>query len=160
TQFAAGFAGTISVSPETAAGLLDGIAESLGRHGLPRLALVNSHLEPQHIQVLEKVAAAPRERPRVLFVNHCRKPWALELSDEFKSGDCHAGSYETSLLLATPQRDLIDPKFRQLPAAPHGLVGKMKSGAKTFEGMGAALAYFGQPAGASPEEGEKLWEVL
>ena len=49
---------------------------------------------------------------------------------------------------------------RALPVANHGLVAKMKAGVKTFEDMGATQAYFGNPAAASVEEGERLWSVL
>ena len=36
----------------------------------------------------------------VAFPNLAAKPWALRLSDEFKSGACHAGQFETSIVLA------------------------------------------------------------
>ncbi len=161
TTYAAGFAGTISLTPETAAAVLKDYLDSLARHGPATIALVNSHLEPGHVKLLETAAVAPRERPRVLFVNHCRKPWALELGEEFKSGDCHAGCYETSLMLAGRYRDLVKMDVaRTLPVANHGLVAKMKAGVKTFEEMGATQAYFGDPAAATVEEGERLWGVL
>lgn len=161
TTYAAGFAGSIGVAPETATRVIADTLDSLGRHGLPAVAMVNSHLEPGHIAVLAATAESRRDPPRALFVNHCRKPWALELGDEFKSGDCHAGAYETSLLLASRFADQVDMKTAAaLPAANHGLVGKMKAGVRTFEEMGAAQAYFGNPAAATREEGERLWEVL
>ena len=40
----------------------------------------------------------PEFRP---FANNCSKRWARTLTDEFKSGACHAGQYETSLVLAS-----------------------------------------------------------
>ena len=45
---------------------------------------------------------APGRRPRlaVAFPDITRKPWALRLTDEFKSGACHAGRYEGSIVLA------------------------------------------------------------
>jgi creatinine amidohydrolase len=160
TRFAAGFAGTISLNPATAEALLTGVIASLHRHGLQTVALVNSHLEPEHVELLagiwRKITA-----PRLVFVNHCRRPWALELGEEFKSGDCHAGAYETSLLLASRYAEFVNVEAaRGLPPVNLGLVSKMKSGVATFEAMGAEQAYFGDPARASTEAGERLWEVL
>lgn len=159
--YAAGFPGTISLRPETANGVLADLLASLHRHGLSTLALINNHLEPGHIAILKEAAASRPDGMRVLFVDHCRKPWALELTDEFKSGDCHAGSYETSMLLASRFRDRVRvDTARGLPVANHGLVAGMKGGLGTFEAMGATQAYFGDPAKASVEEGEKIWAVL
>lgn len=161
TNYAAGFPGSLSLRPETERAVLDDFLDSLGRAGLRRVALINSHLEPGHVAILEQVAAQRTAAPRPLFVNHCRKPWALELGDEFRSGDCHAGNYETSLMLASRFADRVRTDLaRRLPAAYHGLVGKMKSGIATFEAMGAAEAYFGDPAAATRDEGERLWSVL
>jgi creatinine amidohydrolase len=161
TEFASGFAGSVSLSPATAKGLLTDVLRGLGRHGVETVALVNSHLEPAHLSILADVAASFPERPRVLFVNHCKKPFALRLSSEFQSGDCHAGSYETSLLLASRFAPLV--RTRTLPALKPvwlGLVKQMKRGVPTFEAMGAADAYFGEPSAASAEDGERLWAAL
>lgn len=161
TTYAAGFAGTLCISPETATRLISETLDSLGRHGLREVALVNSHLEPGHVAVLQQIAETRSTPPRAVFANHCRKPWALELSDEFKSGDCHAGEYETSLLLASRFASQVDMKAAAaLPTADCGLVGKMKAGIRTFEEMGALQAYFGHPATATKAEGERLWGVL
>jgi creatinine amidohydrolase len=161
TNFAAEFPGTITLSPTTAAAVLNDIIESLGTHGIKTIALINSHLEPAHIDILQKTAEANQSGPRVLFANHCRKPWALELSDEFKSGDCHAGSYETSLMLAGRYANSVrTDEMKSLPPVHAGLVQKMKDGMTTFNQMGADNAYFGQPANATADEGEQLWRIL
>jgi len=161
TNYAAEFAGTISLSPNTSRELFADIFRSLGRHGCEFVALVNSHLEPAHIRVLEEVAMDFIERPHVIFTNHCRKPIAQRLSPEFQSGDCHAGSYETSLLLATRWADLVKKdKMKTLPPVKLNLVKQMKQGVTTFGAMGANDAYFGEPAVSSPEHGEILWQTL
>jgi creatinine amidohydrolase len=161
TNYAAEFSGTVSLSPQTAHGLLSDILRSVGRHGVEFVALVNSHLEPAHINVLEEVAQDFLERPHVIFTNHCRKPLAQRLSPEFQSGDCHAGSYETSLLLASRYANLVKKdKMKTLPPVKLGLVKQMKQGVATFGAMGANDAYFGEPAVSSPEHGEILWSTL
>jgi len=160
-NYAAEFAGTISLSPHTARELLSDIFRSLGRHGIENVAIINSHLEPAHISVLEEVAQDFLERPHVIFTNHCRKPLAQRLSPEFQSGDCHAGSYETSLLLASRWKDLVKKeKMKTLPPIKLGLVKQMKQGVVTFGAMGANDAYFGEPAVSTAEHGEILWQTL
>jgi len=164
TKCAGGFAGTLGLQPGTERALLSDLLDSLGRHSLSAVALVNSHLEPEHVAILESLAsesASSTKKPRVLFVNHCRKPWALELGEEFRGGDCHAGAYETALMLASRFRDRVRTQIaRGLPAAYHGLITQLRSGVTRFEQMGAAQAYFGNPAAATAEEGERLWSVL
>ncbi len=169
TELAKGFAGTVTLRPETARAALAETIESLGRHGARTVALVNAHLEPAHRQVLADVAAAaaaaaaasPDRPPRVVRADHARKPWALRLGDEFVSGDAHAGRYETSLLLASRFASTVRlDRARALPARPLGLLDHMRRGTPSFEAMGAADAYFGDPAAASVEEGERLLAVL
>jgi len=161
TNYASGFPGTISLRPETQHAVLNDIVASLERHGVRAVALVNSHLEPAHIGILRDLAQEPRSSIRVLFVDHCRKPWALELTDEFKSGDCHAGAYETSMMLAGRFADFVRMDVaKELPRGDHGLVAKMKAGVTTFEEMGAADAYFGNPSAATQAEGERIYDVL
>ncbi len=161
TEFAAGFPGTVSLSPATAKSLLSDVLRSLGRHGVKTVALVNSHLEPAHLSILGEVAAAFPDRPRALFVNHSKKPWALKLSAEFQGGDCHAGSYETSLLMSSRFAPLVrTPLLPGLKPVSLGLVKQMRRGVTTFEAMGASDAYFGEPGVASAEEGERLWAAL
>lgn len=157
TTYAAGFAGSISLTPEAARPWLHGLLDELARHGMQRVALLNSHLEPGHVALLKE--AAQRETPEVLFVDHCRKPWALELGDEFKSGDCHAGAYETSLMLASRYADKVDMEAASgLEPRFVGLVSHMRQGTKSFEAMGAGEAYFGDPKAATQAQGEAIWE--
>ena len=100
--FAEGFAGTLSLRPETVTATLLDIADSLARHGFTLLAIANAHLDPDHLASLE--AAVGRIRGglglRVAFPNIATRPWALRLGDEFRSGACHAGRFETSIVLA------------------------------------------------------------
>ncbi len=161
TEYARGFPGTLSISPQTAGQLLRELLLGLARHGAKRVALINSHLEPAHLAVIQQAGSALEGGPELLFVDHCRKPWALELSEEFKTGDCHAGSYETSLMLASRFADRVRAdRLRELAPQWLGLVKKMRAGVPTFEEMGAAGAYFGDPAASSAEEGERMWGVL
>ena len=84
---------------------------------------------------------------------------AETLGEEFKSGDCHAGSYETSVVLAADP-DAVRAAWRELPPVAIGLLEKMKNGAGNFIEAGARDAYCGAPARASREEGEKTIAAL
>ena len=159
--FAAGFAGTLSIRPETLTALVADIADGLRRQGFRRLVLANAHLDPGH---LESLYAAKRRAGRdgfpVLFPDVTRKPWALRLGEEFRSGACHAGRYEGSMVMAL-EPDLVREELRTaLPPNPRSLSRAIREGLTTFEEAGGPEAYFGDPAAASAEEGLRLLRIL
>ena len=82
------------------------------------------------------------------------------LTEEFKLGECHAGRYETSLVLAqTPE--LVDREaMARLPYVGVSLPEVIAAGLKDFRDMGLAEAYCGAPAEATAEEGEASYETL
>jgi creatinine amidohydrolase len=160
--FAQGFAGTISLRPETVVATLSDIAQSLTWHGFGVLAIANSHLDPGHLASLE--AAVNRIRREVgltvAFPNLTAKPWALRLGEEFKSGACHAGQFETSIVLAERPESVRENTRIALPANPLSLSRAINEGKLNFEEAGGPRAYFGYPAQASAEEGSVTIEVL
>ncbi len=162
TDYAADFAGTVSLSPATATALVDDICSSLVARGWRRVCLVNSHLEPAHVRSLEEACGRTLQRTgvAVAFADQLEKRWARTLSDEFKRGECHAGSYETSLVLAARPELVRDPIRRGLVVKPINLARAMREGKRTFVEAGAAEAYFGDPAAASVEEGNDLYARL
>lgn len=153
-SYAESFAGTISIRPETARALYVDIGRALMAHGLTWLCLANAHLEPTHIKSLydaqqELVATGLR----VVFPDVTRKPWALRLTDEFKSGACHAGQYEGSIVLAA-RPDWVKNEVREgLPDNPASLSVAIREGKRRFEDAGGPRAYFGFPARATAAEG-------
>lgn len=164
-ECAAEFPGTISIGATAFREGLRGVLASLFRHGLRTVALVNSHLEPEHLAALAEVAGsfetAGAPRPRVLLADHTKKPWALLLDEEFRSGDCHAGGYETSLLLASGDSRLVRRDVAAgLPPVEIGLVKKLRAGERSFPAMGAPDAYCGKPALGTAERGEALYAIL
>ena len=70
------------------------------------------------------------------------------LTPEFKQGACHAGSYETSLVLAA-REELVRPERVNLRQNPVNLAKLMTQGVTSFKDAGAPDAYFGDPASAS-----------
>lgn len=162
TRYAAAFAGTVSLGDETAMALYADVASGLIQQGFSRLCLVNSHLEPAHLASIERACARVHGRTGVsiAFANQLERRWARTLSEEFKRGACHAGSYETSLLLAARPELCRDEQRRVLPPLAIDLARAMREGKESFGEAGAADAYFGDPAAATVEEGNRLYELL
>ena len=161
-EYAAGFPGTLSIRPGTAAAVLVDIARSLAAQGAKALAVANAHLEPAHIASLDEAVARIRaERLLPLaFPDVTRKPWALRLTEEFRSGACHAGRYEGSVVMAE-RPDLVREELRRrLKPNPVSLAKAIREGKRTFEEAGGAEAYFGDPAAAGAEEGRRTIAAL
>ena len=70
------------------------------------LAIANAHLDPGHLASLEAAVNAIRREfgLAVACPNLAAKPWALRLSDEFRSGACHAGRFAQVHVLRKRQR--------------------------------------------------------
>lgn len=160
--FAANFPGTLSLRAETLIALLVDLASSLERAKIRQLAIANAHLDPTHLQALYDAIGRIHAETQVavIFPDITRKPWALELTAEFKSGACHAGCYETSIVLASRPDLVRDRRRRELQANPESLSRAIWQGHRTFEDAGGSEAYFGDPAAATAAEGQKTIETL
>jgi creatinine amidohydrolase len=162
TDFSADFPGTISITRETATALIRDVCLSLYRQGARLVVIANSHLEPEHIlSINDAIEQVERKTGRaVAFPDKRRRRWAETLSDEFRRGDCHAGAYETSLVMAA-RPDLVLEEVRQeLERVPISIADKIREGAHSFNQAGGTEAYFGDPRAASREEGERMYEAL
>lgn len=161
-EFGASFPGTVTLRPATATALLVDIAMSLHGHGWRYLAIANSHFDPGHLASLYAACGEIRESTelRVIFPDVTRKPWALRLTDEFKSGACHAGRYEGSIVLAR-RGDLVrEGARRELVPNLRSLSTAIRDGLDSFEAAGGDMAYFGDPAAATVMEGEATLAIL
>jgi len=96
----------------------------------------------------------------VAFPNLTARPWAVRLGDEFRSGACHAGQFETSVVLAERPELVRDAIRAGLPPNPPSLSRAIRDGKRSFEEAGGARAYFGFPSQATAEEGRATIEVL
>lgn len=151
--FAREFAGTVSVRPDTVAAMIRDIGWALSAR-VTCFALANAHLDPAHLGSLHSAVEELSELGLlVAFPDLTLRPWALRLGEEFKSGACHAGCYETSVVLAA-RPDLVRGAIRRtLKPNPVSLSKAIREGKKTFREAGGANAYFGAPAQATPGEG-------
>ncbi len=162
TDWAEGFEGTTSIGADVIGPLVLQACLSAHRLGFDYVVLTNAHLEPGHIQTLRAVAKdfeANTGTP-LLFVDKTRRKQAQKLTAEFQSGSCHAGQYETSLILAIAP-DLVDTKAAAaLPVVTVALHEKIAAGAQNFAECGLDRAYCGDPAAASADEGRASLDVL
>ncbi len=169
--FAAGFPGTLSIGPETLTRTLVDIARSLGSHGIAVLAIANAHLDPANIGAIGaaaeecgggalEAAEAGSAACRIVFPDVTRRRWAPRLTEEFRSGACHAGSYEGSVVLSAAP-SLVREEIRSgLTPNPVSLSEAIREGKRSFEEAGGARAYFGYPAEASAAEGKRTIAAL
>jgi creatinine amidohydrolase len=154
TDCAVGFPGAVSIPAGVLTAYVAAVCDGLLAQGLRHVCLVNNHLEPAHDAAIRAVLAG--REGKVSVACPLTKKWAKTLSAEFKSGACHAGQYETSIVMAAAP-ELVDEQTRAtLQPVPVSLSDKLAAGITTFTAMGMELAYAGNPAAASVEEGEQL----
>ena len=153
TEYARGFSGAIGVPAGTLTALLRAIAERLLDTGFAHVCFVNNHLEPAHDAAV-RAAGDGLPAGRVSVACPLTRRWGRTLSDEFKRGDCHAGRYETSLMLAAGRT--VRGDLGALPPVALSLSEAIKAGKTTFREIGMARAYTGAPAQATRAEGEDL----
>lgn len=147
TRYGDAFPGAIGVAEETLAAV---IADLSGQ--LERLVLVNSHFEPEQVATL-RATGLP-------LLDLTRRAHAERLTEEFRAGSCHAGRYETSLVLAD-RPDLVDrTRMASLEAKIVDMPAAIAEGRTDFLAMGMDEAYCGSPAEATAEEGEETFERL
>lgn len=158
TECATGFSGAVSIPAAVLTQYLAAVCDGLIASGIRHVCLVNNHLEPAHDAAVRAVLAG-REK-KVSVACPLTKRWARTLSAEFKSGACHAGRYETSILMAAAPELVVEALRTRLPAVSISLSEKLAAGVTTFEAMGMQAAYTGDPAAASIEEGEQLIQKL
>jgi creatinine amidohydrolase len=154
TEFAEGFAGAVSVPADVLTAMLRAIAQRLLADGFSHVTFVNNHLEPAHDAAVRHAALDLRAS----VASPLTRRWARTLTDEFKRGDCHAGRYETSLVLAAggPVKD----EHRALPAVGVSLAEAIRAGKSRFKDIGMERAYTGAPAEATRGEGDASYERL
>lgn len=161
--FARTFPGTVNADEEAVERLLFEIARSLEQHAFRALAVANAHLDPGHLRSLYgAVEAAENALPGlpIVFPDVTRRPWASRLTEEFRSGACHAGRYEGSIVMAL-RPDLVDRDAAlKLAENPRSLSVAIREGLDSFEAAGGPEAYFGDPAAATAAEGTRTLAVL
>jgi creatinine amidohydrolase len=153
TRYGAAFAGAIGISEQTLRAVVLDVAKSVADNGFRRLVIVNNHFEPEQVATLRSAA----EEAGALYLDLVRRRNAQRLTDEFRRGSCHAGRYETSLVLADAP-ELIETT--ELPPNEVDMPAAIAAGRTDFLAMGMDRAYCGAPAEATAEEGRQTFETL
>src|SRR5207247_2974986 len=111
TCYGSAFPGVVSIGEEPLRSLVTEIADTARP-----LVLVNSHFEPEQVETLRSTGLP--------LLDLTRRKNAERLTDEFRSGSCHAGRYETSLVLAerpelvhTDRLSALEERHVDMPAA-------------------------------------------
>ncbi len=153
--FAAAFAGTIDAPAGNTTSTVIAIARSLAAHGIRVIAIANAHHDPAHVMALRAAVDEMEKdgRATLVFPDLTRRRWAGRLTDEFRSGACHAGRYEGSIVLAERPAEVRAEAMSSLAPNPRSLVDAMCRGVGTFHDAGGPAAYFGAPAEATAAEG-------
>lgn len=156
------FPGTTPCPPDALTRLIAEVLTTTLDNGAAAAVIVNAHLEPAHVAAVG--AAAERVRAvtgkPVAFPDKRLPPWSDRLSAEFRAGMRHAGSYETSLVLAAKPESVRAGFLAGLRPVEIDLPARLKGGVRTFAEAGGDLGYFGDPRAASAEEGERLFAAL
>jgi creatinine amidohydrolase len=147
TRYGSAFSGAVSISEETLRALVTEIAEAVGS-----LILVNSHFEPEQVETLRSTGLP--------LLDLTRRRNAERLTEEFRAGSCHAGRYETSLVLADRPELIHSDRMLALEERPVDMPAAIRAGQTDFVAMGMDQAYCGSPAKASAEEGAQTFETL
>jgi creatinine amidohydrolase len=147
TRYSSAFPGGVSIGEETLSSLVTEIAASVGP-----LVLVNSHFEPEQVETLRSTGLP--------LLDLTRRKHAEKLTEEFRSGSCHAGRYETSLVLADRPELVHVDRMLALEERHVDMPAAIRAGETDFVAMGMDQAYCGSPAEASSEEGRQTYETL
>lgn len=156
TRFGAAFPGAVSVSESTLHALVVDVCRALVSQGFSRIVVVNNHFEPAHVETLRKATA----EAGVAYLDLVRRRNASRLTAEFRSGACHAGQYETSLVLADRPSLVDTATMGTLPPVPVNMPAAMADGKADFLAMGMDRAYCGTPSAATAVEGQSTFDVL
>ncbi|HRG94814.1 MAG TPA: creatininase family protein [Polyangiaceae bacterium] len=162
TDYAGGFAGAVGVSAAVLTSLLSDLSTRLLREGFAHVCLVNNHLEPAHDAAV-RAAASACPPGAVSVACPLTRRWGRTLSEEFRRGNCHAGRYETSLVLARAgavDRGDVRAEYTRLRPLDVSLADGIREGKRTFLELGMDEAYTGAPALASVVEGDELYGLL
>jgi creatinine amidohydrolase len=158
TRYGAAFPGALSIGEETLRALVVDLVRSLADQGFGRIVLVNSHFEPEQVRTLRDAVA--ELGPAVRLLDLTRRRNVERLTEEFRSGSCHAGRYETSLVLADGPGLVRQARMETLESTMIDMPAAIAAGQTDFIAMGMDRAYCGAPAEATAEEGERTFETL
>ena len=147
TRYASAFPGAVSISEGVLHSFVTELAESVSP-----LVLVNNHFEPEQVETLRETGLP--------LLDLTRRANAERLTEEFRAGSCHAGRYETSLVLADRPELVLADRMKALEELHVDMPAAIRAGRTDFLAMGMEEAFCGSPADSSAEEGRETFETL
>jgi creatinine amidohydrolase len=159
-----GFAGTMSLAPETYHAVVADLVDSLLRSGFARIVLLPTH-GGNFAPLAEAVAKLdPATQDRVVALTDLGALFQIAQIGEqehgvpLAEGGLHAGEWETSMMLT------IHPELVKMDRAQAGYTGDMETAVGSmFAGGVASISdngAIGDPARASAEHGERYWAAI
>lgn len=149
---------TLNMNPSTQLAVLNDIADSLARQGIPKLLILNGHGGNDFRQIIRELL--PK---RELFI--CALDWfrCVPAKDFFADTGDHAGELETSLMqfltpdLVLPLAEAGDGKTRKFKvrAFREGWAWTQREWMKATKDTGV-----GNPEAATPEKGQRYFEAV
>jgi creatinine amidohydrolase len=157
------YSGTLSASPRNYLNVLRDLAENFIRHGFRRLVFLNGHggNDVPGRQATFELRQKHRDRSDLLLLFGTywllgSKPRSLE-SSLVQEEMGHACEWETSMILRL-RPDLVK-EWRQLPPVEFGDPFPPAHRAWVMQDR-SAPGHIGHPAKATPEKGERLFEIF
>lgn len=158
------FAGTISLARETVISIVQDIALSLSKHGFKHLVIICHHLERPNLAALKEAAERSSRFGISILISETLLNALPECFDlmkgEYPELDFHAGEWETALYLWKYPHLVNKEILLNLPPNWSNIRKKFEGGAKDFIEAGGPDCFFGDPAKADAELGEKVYTLF
>ena len=171
STLAADWSGTVSLSVATLRRLIVEVIGGLAGHGFARFVLANYQADPDHLKAMASARRALERTRRVQVLYAGFSPgrqtgsamvnprvFRLMRSPRPES-EWHAGELETAMVLSTVPGLVRREIARRLPPVWLDFRDALRRGARRFREMdprATAPGYFGSPAAARAETGEKV----
>jgi len=159
TNCASQFKGAISIDGKVLTNFIVSAIKGFLSNGFAHCCVINNHLEPEQDQAVRASKTLLPEGSTSIASPLTRR-WARTLTDEYKKGECHAGQYETSIILAGASESVRTELLEKLEHVPVSLSEQLTNGVSDFLEMGMEQAYAGNPASATTEEGKETLDKL
>ena len=159
TNCAEKFKGAITVDATVLSNFISCVIKGFMDNGFLHCCVINNHLEPEQDQAVRD-SVSQFDNGNASIASPLTRRWARTLTDEYKKGECHAGQYETSIILAGSSNSVREELLKQLENVPVSLSDQINKGVTDFLEMGMENAYAGSPSTATVTEGKETLEKL
>ena len=164
------FAGNTSLRTETVTMLIEDICLSLARAGFVYIVVTSGHADPSNAAAVQQgFENAKTKDPRIKALH---SDWftmgivegraAQAFAGKHPEWDLHAGESETAFNMMRNPELLDMVQIKKLPPNYEGefLFPRIGAGAADFLECGAPDAYFGDPAVATAENGDRQYDIF